>query len=611
MGEAVRLNLTFSAKSDQYKLLISSEKTFSDPDEIFLSPSEGAFAWAAQYERGKYFMKDYFGYTKLSAVPQNIEIALNENFRFDKPGKYLVYIKTKRVVSNKNNSAPRNAIPLVSNKVEFEITEMSDAEEREEIKRLDKLIKSKKTWWEQDKFVQDLSFLTGEASTVEKVNKFFNPDNSTGNFQSRIVKGLLMTRNKLQAIELLENALRDVNREVNYNLPYMLAELRFLRENTDSPPKDETDSKKLLEQREARISEILQAYYKELLESLPKRKGKSRLVTAYTIFMQLPREDVSSEAFETTKAILLKDFDELTPHGKDQLLGHYWEKVKTPTLLPSIEKILASSEPVPYWSYRNLALKRLIEFDPKKARPIVIDEIRNPDSRISIEVLGLLNDKFLPEVNDALLKNIRQFAPTKDYRLNMKNFLAARYATKKIYKELMQIYTNYSNYWSDETKILLLAYLVRHNEKEATPLIEGMLDKWRNDKSGSHVFYNLTKINFPNLPKGIEKLLRKRLESDDPGTVDGAAFYLSKYAGKRNIKLLEKRYERWFKEWRNRVAELNNSQANATIRSQAMMQFNLADSIFRAKNNKLSDAESAHLKSMCLTESCRRRFPVK
>ena len=491
MGEPIRLSLIFTARNAEYNLLISSEQMVNLPDEMILSPSERAFSWRAQYERGKYFMNDYFGYAKISEKPINIDLVLNDFFRFDKPGKYSVYVKTKRVLAAGDKSRfDGKLIPLITNAVEFEVKGMSETEEREEVKRLGALIDSKNDIGEQNEFIRNLSFLTGDASTVEKVGRFLKPDEYKGNYHHIIRTGILMARNKLLAIKLLEEALRDPNREVNFDLPQLLAELRWLQESDNFQPNDENDKRKLIERRSKRTTEISQTYFNELLESLPNRTAKSRLVTAYTVFIQLPKEDVSSAAYHTTKSILLENFDELTPYGKDQLLGYFWEKIKTPTLLSSIEKILAGGEPVSYWSYRNLALKRLVEFDQKKARSIVIDEIRKPDSRISFEVLSSLNDNFLPETDAALLEQIRKLASSKDFQLNQKILLAARYSTGGIYPELLEIYKAYGNDWSAESKDLMLGYFIRHNENEAIPLIEKRLSE-SDDKGGFNIFITL------------------------------------------------------------------------------------------------------------------------
>ncbi len=606
MGEPIYLSLVFNSRGGEYNLLLSSEQMASTPDEILLTPTGGAFDWRARYERGKYFMNDHFGYTKLAEKPINVDLALNDFFRFDKPGKYKVHIKTKRVFADPNL---RDPLPLVTNSFDFEITDMTDAEERAEIQRLSGLIDRGTDWQKQDVFARELSFLVGDAATAEKARRFLNPGDYKGNHH-HISRGLLMVRNKELLIKLLEESFRDLDREVNHNLPSMLAEVRRLAEDPGPLSVAPNEARKNYPS-DKRSSEIRQAYFGEMIQSLRLRTGKSRLVTAYTIFTSLPNTDLSSDAFNTTRAILLEGFDELTPYGKDMLLGHFWERIKTPALLPSIEKILQSGEPVPYWSYRNLALQRLMEFDQEKARPIVISEIRDPASRINLEVLTALDDAFLPEVNDALLPQIQKLATTKDHhQLSKKIMLAARYADKTIYPELMKVYLTNGPQWLHESRVGLLGYFIRHNENDGTALIEKRLTEF-GDKSGSSVFHTLMRTNFPQLPNGLEVLLRKRLEDDEPEAAGTAAYYLSRYGGKDNRKLIEQRHARWLKKWGQRAAELDRLEVQPAITAEAMLQLNLIESLTGAKNWTLTAEELARLRSSCIAQTCRSRFPIR
>ncbi len=190
----------------------------------------------------------------------------------------------------------------------------------------------------------------------------------------------------------------------------------------------------------------------------------------------------------------------------------------------------------------------MIEIDQKRARPFVINEIRNPDSFINPEILTKLDDKFLSETDDALLEQIKNLAATDDNRMRLnlqfKLTLAARYATDKIYGEMLEIYKKYGARWSTERSGPLLSYLARHNDEATLPLIEEQLNK-SGDRTGSNFFYTVTKTGFS---KGMEKLLQKRLADDDEQVAGTAAYYLSKNGGEENKSLIEKRYNRWLAE---------------------------------------------------------------
>lgn len=607
IGEPIKLVLSFAAVQPGYVV----ERYYSPRfDDVILSPTGGIYDWLYRLNR-LYSYDDVSMPEKLSESPVNIEITINDLVRFDKPGKYKVKVFSRRVSSPGGElSFPSQPIPLLSNEIEFEMKEMSDAEEQAEVKRITALMDSAKTLNQHQVFKRELDFLTGDASTVEKVNRFLNPPRFNGVTWLDTGVGLNIARNKKLAVKLLEAALRDPNREINEDLIRKLVTLRLLMED-EQQPSQAKDSEQLSKEREPRSLELSRAYYAELLESLGKRTGKSKIFAAYRIFTSLPRDDTSSYEYNTTKALLLEKFDELEHFGQSHLLEHFWDKIKTPSLIPSLEKILSNKEPEPNWSNRANAFKRLIELDQSRARAFVINEIRDPNSFINPDILKALDDKFLPEVDDALLEQINKLSVTNDRRLQLnlqfKLLLAARYASSKIYKELLEVYKKYGINWSLEQSGPLLSYLVRHDEKESVPLIEERLAKW-GEKSGSHVFFNLTRIDFP---EGLEKILRKRLESDDSEVAGTAAYYLSKYSAKENRSLIEKRLNRWLAKWSGRSAELENTDANAATKNEAMFQINLLEALIRNEKWKLSETEINQLKQTCLTENCRRHFGIR
>ncbi len=504
IGDSINLNLSFTSTKPDYVVESYYSPRF---DDVIISPTDGIYLWLYGLNR-LYSYDDVSAPQKLSQSPVSIKLTINNLVRFDKPGKYKVKVLSRRVWSAKAELSFRsNPIPLLSNEIEFEIKEMSQIEEQSEVKRVAALMDSANNLNQHQIFKRELDYLTGDVSTVEKVKRFLKPPVFGGVSWLDTGTGLNIARNKRLAIELLEAALRDPNREINEDLINELVTLRLLMED-ERQPSQATTPEQLWKEREARSSELRQAYYAGLLESLPKRAGRIQLVTAYRIFTSLPKDDASSAAYNTTKTFLLDKFDELKYYQQSELLDRYWDKIKTPSLIPSLEKILAEKEPEPNWRNRENAFRRLIEVDQRRARAFVINEIRDPNSFINPDVLKTLDDKFLPEVDDALLEQIKGLAATDDRRMQLdlqfKMLLAARYATSKIYKEMLDVYKKYGINWSIEQSGLLLAYLIRHNEKEIIPVIEERLAK-SGEKSGSNVFYNLTRINTRRIGNDSQK----------------------------------------------------------------------------------------------------------
>lgn len=609
MGEPVRVVLSFVINQPNYKIRMNGG------DKVLITPSEGVYDWVNEYSKGQYGSDHVFSFQTEYKNPTNITISLNDFVRFDKVGKYSVNIITNRVYFADPNEKPVNFFgkqqpALTSNTVDFEIKEMSEAEESEEIARLEALIKTEKDWRKSDDNSKALSYLIGNPSTIYKVNQFLNPPNFPGNYQHHISSGLRFAPNKDLAIRLLENALNDVNREIRFDIINMLANLQYLKEVEANPKKIDVNenSRTLWEKRDRRFNEIKQNYLNQLIQNLSNRKDKSLTTSAITLFQQLPKDDVSSEAFLTTKAIILNNFDDLNPYDQLDLLERFWEKLKNPSLTPSIVKILSKNKP-PQYTTNATPLQRLLEIDESLVRPFIINEIKNPNSLTDIKVLSQLKDEYLPEVDENLLNQIREAVNNKSSHiyLQFKTQLAARFATKKVYSELMQIYKSFVAERSDEDRAGFLAYFLRHNEKEAIPLIEERLKKWEPHDGGHHIYYGLTQVVFS---KSTEKLLRQKIQSDNPRIAGTATYFLSRNGGKENKKLIEKRYQRWLKKWLPRKDEFVKSNDKNT-QAEKMAQVNMVEALKNAKSWKLTPKELESLKQTCLSEECLRYFPAK
>lgn len=465
VGEPINLLLSYTSTEPGYAV----ERYYSPRfDDVIVSPTDGVYDWLYRLNR-LYSYDDVGMREKLSQTPVKIDITVNDLVRFDKPGKYKIKVVSRRVSGSEEPSWRSPSISLSSNEIEFEMQEMSETDERAEVKRITALMDSATSLNQHQIYKRDFDYLTGDASTVEKVHRFLKPPVFGGVTWLDSGKGLDIARNKTLAIKLLEAVFRDLDREPSRELISKLVTLRLLLED-ERQPNRAVNSEQLWKERDSRFSELSQAYYAELLDSLSKRTGKSQIVTAYTIFTSLPREDTSSAAFNITKTLLLEKFDEMTPYGRVDLLDRFWDKIKNPSLVPSLEKILLGKEPTPAWQVRDNALKRLIEIDEKRARLFVINEIRDPNSFINPEILVKLNDKYLPETDDALLEQIKKLAATNDNRMRLnlqfKLTLAARYATAKIYAEMLEVYKKYGGGWSTEQSGPLLSYLARHHDEK-------------------------------------------------------------------------------------------------------------------------------------------------
>jgi hypothetical protein len=410
--------------------------------------------------------------------------------------------------------------------------------------------------------------------------------------------GLFIARNRALVFQLLEDAMRDPSVPVTSSLLYTLAKIRLFRESSGLPEKPLPSTSTLSAYGDPKLNAIQDAYVGELAASLGKRSGKSQTTTALTILTRLPKNsDAAAPVLQEVRRILLDQFDNLHPYDQEYLLRQSWDQMRDPGLTPAIKKILKSSE-VASKGIHNTALLRLIEIAPAEARPFVIAEILDPASLVDLDTLKRLSDSTLPEIDAPLLDQIRRLSSSKrNYDvtyLRHKTALAARYASVSIYPDLMELYQRSGAALPLEAKAGLFAYFARYNEQEALPLIEQALSEVEPGQD-FNLLPDLARLYYS---EGIDDLLRKRLEGDEPRAVSTAAWLMSKYGPPSDEKIIEARLNRWRKEWSNRAAE-----AQTNLQGTAERELVLA--LIHATSWKATPERAKELGQSCVTDHCR------
>jgi hypothetical protein len=601
IGEPIKLILEFTADSDGYQVDTIPDKSEPTNDTISVSPDSGVSHWLDEYMGGRRHQRCVISFAKLSASPTRLEFVLNNSLRFDRPGKYSVQVTTRRVSPTSQRPESYPSIALTTNEVRFEVQTMSRADEEKEVKRLSDLLDASHGWQAEERLTEELSFLTGDASSREKVRRFLSPEERSGNYGQHITFGLFIARNRALVLQLLETAMRDPKTPVTPALLGTVTKLRTLLDSSGIAVKATGTVAALAPFEEQRFKETQDAYVAELAAGLGKRVGKSQNTTAVTILMHLPTDtQIAGVMLAEVRRLLLQQFINLHPYDQEYLLRVYWEQLRDPSLVPSLVKMLGHSG-VASKNIHDSALKRLIELAPDEARPYVISEIRDPASLVDLEILGSLTDKFLPEVDEALSEQIRRLASSQasfdSIYLKQKASLAARYATSGIYAELMQTYRSALDKLPLESRAALLAYFARHNEPEALPLIEQTLGELEPGQDFNFL-PDLTRLYYSD---GVGALLIKRLETDEPQTAGTAAYLLSLHGSAGDQKVLESRLERWRKEWAERAAEADTSMQGRVERELIM-------ALTHGKAWKLPPGRIKELQQSCITQLCRQNF---
>ena len=596
IGEPIKLVMEFTADREGYVIEVLPDTDGPLSDTISVSPEMGVTQWLAELTDNRYFGRCVLQTEELKS-PRRLEIVLNDSLRFDNPGRYTVSVKTRRVSRRSTDvRQPSEPLTLSTNVISFEIQSMSEADETKEVKRLSDLLDATRNSRDVE-IARRLSYLTGDSSAREKVRRFLDPEQQSGNNSAQLYQGLFIARNRGLVLKLIESAMREPATPVTSQMLWAAIRLRMLISYGISPKPAGPSALILQTEENPRHREISEAYLTELAAGLGKRTGTSQTGTALTLFMVTPPGSlVESAGLGEVRRILVQHFDTLHPYSQEWLLSAQWERMRDVSLVPSLKKMLAPTSTASK-NLHDSALKRLLEMAPDEARSYVVAEILDPASLVDPQILGALKEESLPEVDASLLEQIRKLAQSTDGLgqafLRSKTAVLVRFATDNIYGELMQLYQQTGNLPRDG-RAALLAYFAKHNDREAGPLIEQAVAEL---KPGEYpqILSDMTALYYS---ESMSVLLKKIMQTDDPPLASHAAYLIGKHGSAGDEKLLEARLNRWQEQWRDRILE-------ADAQQQGQIERELIYALIHGKSWKLTPERVRELQTSCATQLCK------
>lgn len=595
IGEPIKLIMEFTADREGYIAEVLPDRNQQGNDTVVISPEIGVTYWVDEMTGGQRFLRDVISTQNLSNVPQRVELILNDTLRFDNPGRYTVKITTRRVT--KKPELYSRQLPLTTNSITFEVEPMSYADEAAEVKRLSDRLDAKRNWQAEEEIGKLLSYLTGEPSTREKVQRFLNQDERSGNLNAQLWYGLFIASDRQLVLKLLEAGLRDPNTPVSSQLLTAVTTLRKLV--TDGLRMDKPVVAGTPQEEDPRVREIRDAYVVELSAGLAKRKDKALIATAITVASNLPKDpQAASVGSRDARRILIQQFEALQPISQEWLLRQDWEELHDRSMIPVFKRMLSSGPGPARRHLHEAALKLLIDVAPDEARPFVVAEIRDPASFVNVELLGSIEAKSLPEADATLLEQIRRFAAMPNNAgfvfLKQKTSLLVRFGTDGIYQELMGLYETVGAKLYPDGRAGLLAYFAKHNEREALPLIEQAISELKPDQDPA-VLRELTALYYS---EAIGALVKKLLMTDDRSIASNAAYLIGLHGSVDDKEVLEARLKRWREQWGNRVVEADEQQ-------QGRIERELVWALIHGKAWKLPPERLRELQMGCITQMCK------
>ncbi|HEV3216373.1 MAG TPA: hypothetical protein VGZ27_11660 [Vicinamibacterales bacterium] len=373
--------------------------------------------------------------------PVIVRLALNEWFRFERPGTYTVSLRSSRVTDGDPRGPGRPAVvPVESNTISFAVLPPDPQWEASEV-RLASQILSSRAW---DPFRRDgcriLRFLATDAAVDEMIKRY---DDGQWGCEFDHMIGMFAAADRARTVRQMEAGLRTNRPPVSENYLETLAILSVYLQHPEFAPA-QTRVAKGNEPRSGELSR-----HEDLIQAAQAKYAA--IVTA---------------------ADPAPTFLELSPERQLRLLRDEWPRVNTPTMttvLRQLEEGTSSSWP----SIADVALRRLYEVAPEQARPIILGDIQSPPQDATLATLGLLPERELPWLDEVLLSNVQSAGV--DGADSIHSELLQRYASAQIAQRLLVYVDSRIGRMACRQQAALLAYFLRTDESRGQTLLDRAL----------------------------------------------------------------------------------------------------------------------------------------
>ncbi|BCM89446.1 hypothetical protein IAD21_01292 [Abditibacteriota bacterium] len=465
-GETIPIRLIFSNRGPQ--TLCLDTFYYSPPSmAVFatfaVSPQDGATTPFGDLPPETAFSYNGPGPARpriLSDKPTEVTLVLNEYVRFDRPGTFQIRATTNHVFAvAKGQPAPSEGSffgrgeSVSSSPLSIEIVPADPKWQQDQVKAWHTFWAKQKPGsmeWDTPPGVQrpanDLRFLNTRPAAqaiIERLGQDEFP-RSSGSESYFWRSGLIGVSDRFWLIGAMKEAMRRPNYPVTQGFLDNLATLQALYHV--ARPKKETPNGKFWKATE----KASLANWQGAFAALTSKQGRARAMTIHSLlesgwesrFEKAPEIKARLDRLvEMVPAV----FKELPPLPQQYLLddsdsNNEWKRVKNPRF---VGPLVREWKTVPHsegWEMErgDLILRHIYELDSKVGRALILQEMGSSQPRASFEVLSLLNDRYLPQLQNIWWTHLNSNEADQD----MAALLIGRYATPalktKVQKEYAQ-----------------------------------------------------------------------------------------------------------------------------------------------------------------------------
>ncbi|HTY63084.1 MAG TPA: hypothetical protein VMG30_12620 [Acidobacteriota bacterium] len=637
-GEIIQVELSFSSALPKTYQLDDARYDRGGRlgiDSYHVDPADGAVDPLKELQNGT--KGGIRGFPILDVKPHLIVRNLNEYVRFDKPGKYRLYVFSSRVgrkPSDSENAGKQPGmsngptlpgligVPATSNVVEFTILPLNPEWAAKQLKSAEALLESPGTddFMQRDKDVQAATDVIRYLGTEDSVNYMVR---HLVDAETDFGFGLIGSPFPATVVKELENGLTAQDCPVSSYYLWVLLERSYIRKysHRSLPYPGRVDRARLEEwqQQEAKAQTerraIQEDYLNRLAAGIANKKGRAKAVSLATLLDEStngPKEtrpNLPAEFIRTLPSQVTQAFFDLPVQTQYWLLEYQWDRIKSPEMLPVLERYCENpteEKGVFEQTRAGAALKRLFEMDPKRGREQLLRQIRHATGRIRFEILAMLPDKTLPEMDDSFASDLeggRNNSPV----LRMRAQLLARYGTPAILPRIKAALLENEDLWSCDIHAPIIAYLLRVDSAFGAAELESALSPENRKTECKPMLSDVARFYTSS---ELEALAIRHLDDPDPAVVQDCAEALGRYGSKNAEAPIWRRFEKWHNDWKDRARELQNEARgfNPELDTQRGMEMGFTTAL-ASSPSWLADAEKLkRIQSLCLTESGRKQI---
>ena len=572
-----------------------------------------------------YFGASPFGYiggglhsvSWLEEKPTLIESELNEWSVFERPGKYRLYVTSKRVGRKSNADGgeddPYHTQPLtlVSNTIEFEILPLDAKWAERKLLEATTVLDAKNQSVNKRAACRTLRFLGTVAAAKEMARRFRGLDQECDieyNF------GLVGSPHRAPVVSEMERLLDAPDQPVSDAFIRALSLLSFtMRNPAPLPPYPAQDQpqqialwQKLFNERQEKYAEMTSDYVTRLAAAVSDKRGPAQAISFQTIIefcSTLTQEKTSPEltaARERIAGALPSIFGELPSAAQYSLLDSDWAQIASPSMLPVLRRVYEKTQDDDR-GLRDRALQRIYELSPEEGRRLILDEVRRAHPRVGIGVLGLLPEHTLPELDDVLAGNLEGNFD------ELQSALVERYASPAVAARIRAAYGDKGGKMGCAIQAPLLAYFLRVDAPQGAELVRQALAA-RGPKDSRCYDTLLGDVASLYMSPELEVMAIETLSDSNIEMVAHSASLLGRYGTANAEEPLWRRFEEWHAEWVGREADLRDKLPGVTSRgAPALADQALVENAFKValgfSNAWLADLEKLkRLRALCLTK---------